>query len=126
MLCETTAKTDSDRSTASIGKLNKLYDVTNSVEYETETAPLTSFECQLLEQMFTSHSVKRPDEDNGVDLSFDSLNQILITDFTCEISDSNSDVNTVKFTWQFENNSPKLKLQQSSGIFNNQYNFIYS
>ena len=35
------------------------------------------------------------------DIDFALLPKVLITDFTCEIDDSDGELNTVKFTYQF-------------------------
>ncbi|MCH5222099.1 MAG: hypothetical protein J1F05_07255 [Muribaculaceae bacterium] len=50
--------------------------------------------------------------------------EILITDFTCELS--NSELNKVKFTWQFAEATPKLNLPTTPRIFNSVYNPVYS
>ena len=127
LVCETTDKVKSDRSLATMGRSVQFYDVHNSKEYETETAPLTEFECDLMEQMLLSSQVRLPLGDNAEsETDFEAMFPILITDFTSEISDSNSELNSVKFTWQFADSVPRLELPNSPGIFNSVYNPVYS
>lgn len=122
--CITTDKIKSDRSIASLGKVSTFYDVTNSKEYETETSALTDDECAVVEQMFTSKKVKVQWSKGSAVNDFNSMSEILITDFTSELSDD--DLNKVKFTWQFADNTPKLKLTDASDIFDDNFNTVYS
>ena len=127
LVCTTTDKISSDRSVAVIGRGAQFYDVTNSKEYETETGPLTSDECRLIEQMLQSPKVKiQWGFESEVEEDFDAMFEILITDFTCELSDSNTELNKVKFTWQFAETTPKLDIPISPGIFNDKFNPVYS
>lgn len=124
----TTEKVKSDRSIAILGKTSCFYDVTTSKEYEVESAALTSDECLQVEQMLTSPSVRIP---YGLDVAlydtdFDALIPILITDFTSELSDTNEKLNSVKFTWRFAENRPKVAVPESPGIFNDKYNPTFS
>ena len=122
---ETTAKIKSDRSIANVGKGSSFYDVTNSKEYETETAALSPDDSVLIEQMLISPKVKIQWGENSIgDEDFDAMSEILITDFTCELSDN--DLNKVKFTWQFDLNTPKAELPTTPGIFNDKYNPVFS
>ena len=57
---------------------------------------------------------------------FNTMYDIPITDFTCELSDSNRELNKEKFTWQFAEATPKLNLPTTPGIFNSFYNLVYS
>ena len=57
---------------------------------------------------------------------FNTMYEIPITDFTCELQDSNGKLNKVKFTWLFEEATPKLNLSTLPGIFNSIYNPVYS
>lgn len=51
---------------------------------------------------------------------------ILITDFTSELSDTDEKLNSVKFTWRFAENRPKIAAPQSPGIFNDKFNPTFS
>lgn len=90
--------------------------------------PLTSDECSQAEQMLTSSQVRIPwgifSSLNEID--FYTLTQIMITDFTSELSASDEKMNKVKFTWRFMDNRPKSPLQSSPGIFNDKYNPLFS
>lgn len=124
----TTEKVKADRSIATLGKSSQFYDVTTSKEYEVESAALTSDECLQVEQMLTSPSVRIP---YGPDISlydtdFDAITPILITDFTSELSDTDEKPNSVKFTWRFAENRPKIAVSQSPGIFNDKFNPTFS
>ncbi|MCH5331874.1 MAG: hypothetical protein J1E33_05655 [Alistipes sp.] len=125
ILCTTTTKAIADRSIASVGRTSMFYDVKNTIAYETETAPLSVDECILIEQLCLSHKVKILWDDT-TETDFDALPEILITDFTCEISDTIHSLNRVKFTWQFADHCPKIALPSTPGIFYDTYNQVFS
>ena len=90
--------------------------------------PLNSDECSQVEQMLTSTQVRIP---QGIfspidEIYFYALAQIMITDFTSELSDSDEKMNTVKFTWRFMDNRLKAQLKSSPGIFNDSYKPVFS
>ena len=124
----TTVKVKTDRSLASLGKTSQFYDITHSKEYEVESGPLTADECLQVEQMLTSPSVRIPYGPDVAlyDTDFDALIPILITDFTSELSDTDEKLNSVKFTWRFAENRPKVAVPESPGIFNDKYNPTFS
>lgn len=59
-------------------------------------------------------------------MDFDALPTVLISDYTSEISDSDEKLNTVKFTWRFTDNLPKVNPPYSPGIFNDKFNPTFS
>lgn len=124
----TTEKVKADRSIATLGRSSQFYDVTTSKEYEVVSAALTSDECLQVEQMLTSPSVRIPYGPNTslYDNDFDARIPILITDFTSELSDTDEKLNSVKFTWRFAENRPKIAAPQSPGIFNEKFNPTFS
>lgn len=123
----TTSKIKADRSVASLGDTSQFYDATVSKEYETQTAPLTSDECELMEQLLTSDDVRLPYGENAQEESdFYAMASILITDFTSEISDGDEKLNSVKFTWRYKRNLPQVSMPTTPGIFNDKFNPIYS
>lgn len=124
--CTIKEKISSDRSIASLGRISQFYDVSNSMEYETETGPLTLDYGILLQQMLSSSLVKVTCNHSQAIEDFDSFYKILITDYTCELSDSNQELNKVKFTWRFADNIPLMNLHSSSGIFSEPYNPFFS
>jgi len=89
---------------------------------------LTSDECLQVEQMLTSPSVRIPYGSDVAlyDTDFDALIPIIITDFTSELSDTDEKLNSVKFTWRFAENRPKVAVPESPGIFNEKYNPTFS
>ena len=76
--------------------------------------------------MLVSPDVRVLVDESESDDDFDAMAKILITDFTCEISDKDDEPNTVKFTWRYADNTPQLLLTQSPGIFNEIYNAVFS
>lgn len=124
----TTEKTKSDRSIAYVGNTSQFYDISHSKEYEVETGGLSRDECLQVEQMLTSPSVCLPwgPDVSIYEVDFDALPTILISDYTSEISDSDEKLNTVKFTWRFSDNRPKVNPPYSPGIFNNKFNPVFT
>lgn len=123
----TTSKIKADRSVASLGNRSQFYDETVSKEYEVQTGPLTSDECELMELMLTSREVRIPfGEGSDYETDFYAMRPILITDFTSEISDGDDKLNSVKFTWRFTDNLPYISMPETPGIFNDKFNPIYS
>ena len=124
----TTEKVKSDRSVALLGKTSEFYDISHSKEYEVESGPLTADECLQVEQMLTSPSVKIPFGPNTAvyETDFDAMLPILITDFTCEFSDTDEKLNKVKFTWQHSANRPLMDAPLTAGIFDDKFNPTYS
>ena len=124
----TTEKVKSDRSVALLGKTSEFYDITHSKEYEVESGPLTADECLQVEQMLTSPSVKIPFGPNTsvYETDFDAMLPILITDFTCEFSDSDEKLNKIKFTWRHSANRPLMDAPLTAGIFDDKFNPTFS
>lgn len=124
----TTEKIKAERSVASIGQTAQFYDCTTSKEYEVQSGPLTSDECVQVEQMLTSPNVRTPGGSDAaiVETDFMAIEPILITDMTCELSDTDEKPNSVKFTWRYSGNRPKVALPSSPGIFDFHYNTVFS
>lgn len=122
----TTAKTDVDRSTAVVNGVSQFYNQSVEKKYEVTAGPLTSDEAQWLDQLMTSYDVMRF-EPNDCDPDEPYIFQsILITDMTCEISDSDEKPNTVKFTWRYADNRPIIRFSASRGIFTSPFDYRYS
>ena len=104
----TTHKAKSDRSIAVTHRLSTFYNQQNEKQYEVETSGLTMEQARWIEQLFYSHDVRMATKRN--DLSEDDFGNynpqympiVLITDFTCEIHDEDGELNTVKFTYQYQ------------------------
>lgn len=96
--CVTTSKTDVDRSTAVVNGTPSFYDQKVEQTFEVECGPLTSDECQWLDQLAASREVMRfvanPCDDSEPWL----FAPVLITDSSVEVSDTDEKPNTVKFT----------------------------
>lgn len=124
--CTTVDKVKADRSVASVGHRSRFYDVTTSKEYEVETGGLTADECILVEQMLLSPNVRVMSDKFNDDYDFDAMDQILITDFTSELSDSDEKLNKVKFTWRYAVNRPVLQAREDPEIFTDKFNPQFS
>ena len=99
----TTQIAESDRSIAVTNRISTFYNQRNEKKYEVETSGLTYEQAQWIEQLFYSHDVRmgfRHDQEPG-EVVPEIMPKILITDFTCEISDADGELNSVKFTFQF-------------------------
>lgn len=97
----TTTKTKIDRELALLRSKYAFYDQTTEKVYEVQTSPLTMDEAGWMEQLLCSRLVRLG---TGVDAS--SLPLVLITDSSSEITDSNAELNRVKFTWRFQDKPP--------------------
>lgn len=124
----TTAKVKTDRSVALLGKTSQFYDITHSKEYEVESGGLSSDECVQVEQMLASPKVKIPSGHDVMvyETDFDALFEVLITDFTCEFSNSDEKMNSVKFTWRFSENRPHIEPPYTPEIFDDHFNPIFT
>ena len=94
-----------ERSIAVTHRLSTFYNQSNEKEYEVETSGLTMEQARWIEQLFYSHDVRmgrvQPDGSAG-DFEPEQLSRILITDFDCQIHDRDGELNTVKFTYQYQ------------------------
>lgn len=90
----TSIKTEVDRIEAVCGHRTQFYDETVKVKHEVETAPLTYDEAKWLNQMLTSKLVKRP-------ISVDESAQVLISDISSEVTDSDKELIRIKFSWKY-------------------------
>ena len=94
----TTIKTEIDRSEAVCGEYTQYYDEKVKTKYEVETAPLPIDEAKWLNQMLTSNLVKHGMEDG-------TFEDILISDITSEVSNSDKDLIRLKFSWKYADGS---------------------
>ena len=120
----TTAKTDVEHATAVINNVSQQYNRHVTKSYEVQSAALTYDEAMWIDQLLTSHDISRhlPDDTDENNVSA----PVLITEATCEVSDSDNSPNTVKFTWRFADNRPNVRLSCSPGIFTSPYNTVFS
>ena len=123
----TTQIAESDRSIAVTNRISTFYNQRNEKKYQVETAWLTYEQAQWIEQLFYSHDVRmgtRYGQESG-EVVPEHLPKILITDFTCEIDDSDGELNTVKFTYQFADRRTYLQTDyltvDHDRIFTEQY-----
>lgn len=122
----TTENVSSERSLAVVSRIHSQYDVSHSVEYETDSAPLTDDEALLVRQMLTSTSVKTQVDECPLSYNdFDDRPSILITDYTCELANKPDELNSVKFTWQLSDSTVRLRVKTQL-VFNKVFNPTYS
>lgn len=122
---ETKAKTDVDRSMALLNGRAQFYDQSTTESFEVETGPLTDGEASLMSQLVSSHRVML---DSGEEYPIESslAHEILITDSTIEVSNTDEKPNTAKFTWRYADKRPVIQMPTSPGIFTDPYNLAYS
>ena len=100
----TTHKPKVERSIAVTNRISTFYNQQNEKLYEVETSGLTMEQARWIEQLFYSHDVrmatKRTDFSQGY--TPQGMPIVLITEPTCEISDADGELNTVKFTYQYQ------------------------
>lgn len=97
---------------------------------------LTFDEADWEGQLFSAHTVMRFESETLDENSPLVFTEVLISDCTCEISDSDESSmqslgfaekpNTAKFTWRYAGNRPIVRLSASPGIFTSPYNSAYS
>ena len=97
----TTIKTEVNHSEAVCGHKTQFYDETISKKYEVETAPLQYDEAKWLSEMLTSRYVTRQ-------IDTFTQAQVLISDITSEVTDSDKDLIRLKFTWKYADGSQWL------------------
>lgn len=90
----TTIKTEVDRSEAICGKTAEFYDQTVRVKHEVETASLAYDEAKWLNQLLTSRLVRHSLEDG-------TLQEVLISDISSEISNSDKELIRLKFSYKY-------------------------
>lgn len=90
----TTVKTEVERSEAVCGQQTQFYDETVKIKHEVETAPLPYEEAIWLNEMLTSKLVRRP-------LINGSLVEVLISDISSEVSNGDTELIRLKFSWRY-------------------------
>ena len=87
-------KTEIERSEAVCGRQMQFYDENVTTKHEVETAALMPDEALWLNQLFTSKYVTHP-VGNGKSA------QVLISDITSEVTDSDKEQTRLKFCWRY-------------------------
>ena len=120
----TSTKTKVNRSTALVGGRYLFYDQSVDKTYEVVSASLTDEEAHWVEQLLSSDDVRL-----GNSANVQNLPEVIITDSTCEMSDTDDELNKVKFTWQFAMKTPHLLKSfrsDTNGIFTEPYNQTFN
>lgn len=120
----TVGKTEVSRSTATLTSKSRFYDQTVSKTYESDTDSLTFDEAEWIDQFLCSRdvSVIEPGRPGAARV----MRPVLITSFTCGISDGDESLNSVKFSWRYDDDRPAVALRVSPGIFTSPYNPVFS
>lgn len=120
----TTAKTTVERDTAVINRRETFYDRTIEKKYEVQTSALSSPVKDWVEQFLFSPLVKMFDPDAD---SIDEMTEVLITESACEISNSNTELGKVKFTWKYADVYPRLNSidRETKDLFSQQFEFQF-
>lgn len=120
----TTTKTKVERDTAVVNHREVFYDRTIEKSYEVQTSALSSPIKDWVEQFLFSPLVKMFDPNAD---SIDEMAEILITESTCEISNSNTELSKVKFTWKYADVYPRIDSikRKTEGSFSQQFEFQF-
>ena len=100
----TVTKTDTERSLATSHGKSLFYDQVDSQEYEVTTAPLSTEEAAWATQLLLSYKVQRVEEDG-------TLTEVLITDMTAEVTDSDEEHRRLKFTYRLAKQGASLTVR---------------
>jgi len=122
----TTTKTNVEQSTAIVFGHKSLYDRSAEVAHEVIAGPLSAEEADWIDRLFTSYEVYRLEANNYDDTEPAVMYPVIISECSCEISDSDEKPNTVKFTWLHTDVRPLLHLDPSPGIFTSQFDYRFS
>ena len=105
---EMTSKTEVSRDVVVCDGKSRQYDRTIERTFQMQTEPLTADEVSILEQLIASHHVALVLDSDEVD--------VIVTDHTCEPSTDGEALTTVKFTWQFADNRPRVFSSLMDGV----------
>lgn len=111
-------------SLAILGNESKLYDFSVNKTYEVETGPLNSDEAAWIDQLCSSHDIIRIKTDTTIGEKL--FVPAIITESTCEISNTDEKLQSVKFTWRYTDKRPHISMSASPGIFTEQYTYPFS
>ena len=89
-----------------------------------KTSALSSPVKDWVEQFLFSPLVKMFDPDAD---SIDEMTEVLITESACEISNSNTELGKVKFTWKYADVYPRLNSidRETKDLFSQQFEFQF-
>lgn len=115
--CVTTRKQTGDRSVAQVRRRAVIAHMEHEVEFEVNTAPLSTDEVSLVEQMCESPNV----------LLLPGDDEIVISNRTCEFSDERGELPSVKFTWKHRDGRKHTNVPhvEDDGIFSDEYDNNY-
>ena len=115
--CVTVNKQTGNRTVAQVRRRSVLASLDHDVEFEVATAPLTSDEASLVEQLCESHNIALLPQ--GEDM--------IISSRTCEFSDERGEMPSAKFTWKHLDNRRHATIAHTDGdgIFSDEFDNIY-
>lgn len=111
---KTTTKMKTQKSEAVCGGETAYYDCNSEKLYEFESERLTPDMMQWLEELLTSHYVTK----NG-----SASSRVLITDYTYEVADDDTEKYIAKFTWKYADNRLTLEkpYEGNAKVFTQQF-----
>lgn len=123
--CITTTITKANRSVAMCNGINQFYNQSNEQSFEVQTAPLLYNVAQWLTQLAISPEVRLVQSyDKLAENNAKVLPVILLTEVESKVSNSNENLNSLKFTFQFAEPRPKININavDANRIFTEEYN----
>ncbi len=130
LACEVTHKQEAELQLAQVGSRSEPYDQRTAQSFEVECAPMPREQADWLAEMLSSHEVRMADGREDAEDPTD-FRQVIITDSTLEVAESDTELAEVKFTFRFTDESPHLlapyfgdEMQQR--IFTDEYSPQYS
>lgn len=116
-LCAVTErKTTDGRKTANIMRRVAVYGAERKVSFTSTTAPLPIDTARWIDQLATSPQVRL----------FPSEQEIIMLNSPVEVSDSRTDSNSVKFSWQFPDGADHSAERRYLHIFQNPFNDVFA
>lgn len=116
-LCAVTErKTTDGRKTANIMRRVAVYGAERKVSFTSTTAPLPIDTARWLGQLATSPQVRL----------FPGGQEIIMLNSPVEVSDSRTDSNSVKFSWQFPDGADHSRERRYLHIFQNPFNDVFA
>lgn len=122
-LALSTKKKTAVTSTTALTSTQKIqYDKAVEQTYEVESAALTKSEMAVCEELVAASEIYVLPYGN-YDGEIVDLEEIIISDVTCEYSDDNEKLNSIKFSWQYKDRA--LTFEQRHGLFNARFDNIF-
>lgn len=122
-LCATTIKKNEvTQSESFVGSITRIYDRKIEVSREVTTSPLTIAEAYWMEDLTQSDDVRLAMEAGA----FDDIPEVIVTESSVSVSDDDTLVNSVKFTWRYADDRDYLPNEQpTEDIFSKEFDYAF-